>query len=512
MRQEVNSGVRRTLLPILLVVAGLAAAPAVHAATGPCIPGTSGPNCYVWTGKIVSVDDGDTIKVRIGRQTTVSRVRLTGIQAMEQNVYSSDPAKRRGECHAIAATARFEGLVRRARGRVRLSARRTTSKTGTRLRRSVAVRINDRWRDVGRILVAEGRVLPFPNPVEYAGNRLYMTLAQQAQAKRIGMWNPEHCGVGPGPAGGLRVWVNWNASGSDGHNLNDEWVRIKNTTGTDQRIGGWWVRDSHLRRYTFPMGAVVRAGGTVTVHVGSGTNTSTRFYWNRDGTVFENATYDERAMGDGGYLFDHQGDVRAAMTYACRWSCTDRLAGGVEVRAEYNAPEHVRIRNVSGGRIDLEGYRLENLPYGYPFPPGTVLEAGETLTVYMIGSPSRDQRLVKYWGHEKYVLDNAGDIVTVKTFDDKGLDCYAWGSKANACGGVHLATASSSGTPSDSQALSAAGDQAPATPVAAVAATGTEAAPPSRTAPVVGTLLAVALLAGAFVWLRRRRTAARGGV
>ena len=40
-------------------------------------------------------------------------VRMTGINAMEQSVYSSIASRRRGECHALEATSRLEQLIRR---------------------------------------------------------------------------------------------------------------------------------------------------------------------------------------------------------------------------------------------------------------------------------------------------------------------------------------------------------------------------------------------------------------
>ena len=45
---------------------------------------------------------------------------------------------------------------------------------------SVAVRIRGKWQDVGRILIAEGHALWFPNGVEWAWNATYSTLSQRA--------------------------------------------------------------------------------------------------------------------------------------------------------------------------------------------------------------------------------------------------------------------------------------------------------------------------------------------
>jgi micrococcal nuclease len=55
--------------------------------------------------------------------------------------------------------------------------------------------------------------------------------------------------------------------------------------------------------------------------VGSGSSSGTQFFWGLADAAFENATDDERALGDGAYLFDPQGDIRAWMTYPCRVAC-----------------------------------------------------------------------------------------------------------------------------------------------------------------------------------------------
>ena len=264
------------------------------------------------------VADGDTLDVDIAGDGTrrPRRVRLTGIQAMEQRVYSTRPSRRRGDCHALEATARLERLVRAARGAVRLSARRATSRTGSRLRRSAAVRIGGRWHDVGRILVAEGHALWLPNGIEYAWNPTYRELAQQAAGASRGLWDPQSCARGPSEHAKLTLAVQWDAKGVDQLNVNGEWVRLANLDPTtDVPLAGWSVRDSALRRYSFPSWARIPAGGSVDVHVGRGTSTLGNLFWGLPVPVFENATRDARAMGDGAYLFDPDGDVRAWAIY-----------------------------------------------------------------------------------------------------------------------------------------------------------------------------------------------------
>src|SRR5919204_2081804 len=116
---------RPLLLAIAILVMASPTPPARAEWTDSCVPQSTAPMCHFWRGKLKWVDDGDTIDVRMptstGKVKTV-RVRIIGIQAMEQTTYDSNPRRRRGECHALQATARLEQLIRKGHGRVRLGA------------------------------------------------------------------------------------------------------------------------------------------------------------------------------------------------------------------------------------------------------------------------------------------------------------------------------------------------------------------------------------------------------
>ena len=51
------------------------------------------------------------------------------------------------------------------------------------------------------------------------------------------------------------------------------------------------------------------------MHVGKGMATATHKYWGLAAPVFANPTFDTEAIGDGGYLFDPRGDLRAWNLY-----------------------------------------------------------------------------------------------------------------------------------------------------------------------------------------------------
>jgi endonuclease YncB( thermonuclease family) len=423
------------VLTCLIAIAAAALAPAAASAakTRKCLPRASSPQCYLWTGKVTFIADGDTLYVDIDGDGTRARrhVRITGINAMEQTVYASRASARRGDCHAVEATNRLEQLLRRGKMRVRLKAQDPASRSGRRLRRSISVRNNGRWVDVARTLVAEGHALWLPNHREYAWNREYSILAGRAARAGIGLWDDDYCGFGPSQGHPLQMWVNWDADGNDNFDPNGEWVRIKNPDPVNPMpIGGWWVRDSALRKYTFPEWATVPPGGHVTLYDGVGDTNETEFYWGLKFPAFENVTNDERAMGDGAYLFDPEGDLRLAMTYPCREGCTDPNVGSIRLDARPRGREAVQITNVGGLPLDLEPYRLTSRPYGYTFAPGSVLNPGETMRVRLWESwEEDDSRLIRYWPTNGPILNNGGDSVQLRRFDDVVLACTAWGDR-----------------------------------------------------------------------------------
>jgi endonuclease YncB( thermonuclease family) len=294
----------RLAMALGLLLAVLARPAAASAATGPCVPG--GPTCHFWKGKVMFIADGDTIDVRVAGR--VRPVRITGINAMELRRYSKYPSRRRGDCHGVAATNRLEQLLRQGGLRVRLAARTPSSRSGHRLRRQVSVRIGGQWVDVGRVLVGEGHALWLPNDVESAWSDDYRVLSEHARDAGLRLWNPRGCGAGPSPDAGLTMHLNWDADGNDGANVNGEWARISNPSGAPVSLQRWRFRDSALRRYSFPASATIPAGGSVLLRMGRGGAGGGVFHWGLSTPPFEN-------HGDGAYLFDPRGNLRASVIY-----------------------------------------------------------------------------------------------------------------------------------------------------------------------------------------------------
>lgn len=420
----------------LLALCGLLCADATAATTatrssrmGPCRPGDgAGPTCQVWTAKVKTINDGDTIGVDIDgdRSHRIWQIRFTGIQAMEETVYSNDPSKLRGQCHAVAAARFVYRLMRQGHRVVRLTSQSPRTDSLGRLFRYLAVRIGGRWRDVGSAEMARGLTLWMVSPTDPLWNSTYNRLGQQAALRHIGMFDTTACGSGPAQEVPLKVWALSDPVGPD--TLDQEWLKIRNLhPARSIDLGHWWVRDSGLRRFTFPAGTRLAPGQTLTVHSGPGRRSGNDFYWGLSAMTFENSTTGN-GDGDGSYVFDPKGDLRAWSIYPCLVACSDPNQGALRVSAHPRGTEYVTVANDSSRDIDLYGYGVFLGGGVYPFAESSVLAPGQAMTVYTGGSPSSDTAYVRHAGIAGTYLPDGGGKATLRNFEEVVLSCDAWGS------------------------------------------------------------------------------------
>jgi hypothetical protein len=324
----------------------------------------------------------------------------------------------------VAATNQLEHMIRQSHYHVRLKARRASSNSGNghRLRRMVEVKIGGHWRDVGAPILRAGHALWLQNPVENAWNDEYSKISQEAMARGAGLWSKVACGAGPEAGAQLDARIKWDADGSDGNNINGEWVEIKNLDpARPVAIGGWRVRVSDLRHFVFAAGTEIPAGGKIRVHMGHGQNDGTNFYWGFNHAVFG-------PQGDGAYLMDPAGDPRAWMIYPCRYACSDPLEGVFRMNAQYQGrDEYVTLRNTGAAAADLNGYILWLPFHQYEFGPGSLVQPGETMRVDVGGNPADDTRLQRFYGFDSYMLSDGGGRVQLRSYHDIVVGCTAWG-------------------------------------------------------------------------------------
>jgi endonuclease YncB( thermonuclease family) len=281
-------------------------------------------------GRVTHVDDGDTIDVDVTGDGTrkIARIRFIGVQAMELTHYSNTLSKIRGECWAPAATRYLYQLT--FHRQVRLLSQKgitTYDRGGTRLHRNVEVLREGTWQDVQGLMLDAGLVLAEANQKEWLHNRDYRARAQQAAAAGLGIWgDPAHCGAGPSQDQPLSVSIRYDGDGNDKVNLNTEWVDIVNGGTQPVSLAGWWLRDSSnlgykAHGYPFPPSASVAPGSRLRVHIGRGPDDATNLHMGRVYPLFVNPLGGPKWLGDGAFLFDHDGDLRAHQTYPCEVAC-----------------------------------------------------------------------------------------------------------------------------------------------------------------------------------------------
>jgi hypothetical protein len=158
------------------------------------------------------------------------------------------------------------------------------------------------------------------------------------------------------------------------------------------------------------------------VHVGSGTPGepgARDLYMGATEPLFPN-TQDGKFLGDGAYLLDRGTAVRFYDEYPCIANCQDPLQGVVaiakvapvslsRVASRAANEEYIVLRNKGGAPVLLDGYYLRRKVSTYPFPPGTQILPGRTLTI-RIGKGAVTP-VTQYWGRPAPLLTNRHDRV-----------------------------------------------------------------------------------------------------
>ncbi|WP_231188414.1 lamin tail domain-containing protein [Haladaptatus sp. DYF46] len=101
--------------------------------------------------------------------------------------------------------------------------------------------------------------------------------------------------------------IHEDAAGNDNNNLNDEYVVFKNTGSTSIDLSGWTVTDESGKTYTFSS-LTLSPSQTVTLHSGSGSDTSGDVFWDRSTAVWNNG-------GDTVLISDSSGSSVATKAY-----------------------------------------------------------------------------------------------------------------------------------------------------------------------------------------------------
>lgn len=385
-------------------------------------------------GYAAMVVDGDTFRFAETDKRTTDRyqvVRLLGVQAPEKFPGASG-------CEGPAA---HQYLVSLMEGRqvVLASAGDHRSSIRNRRQRTVYVRMDDgSWADASAMVLAAGFGQWMPKKDEPVHNLEYRHLFDAARDRGTHMWDPAYCGQGPEAS--VRLLIQPDPVGDDAAGLNNEWVAIVNDGAAPLDLSGWVVRDGSLDWLRLPAGTRVDPGKVLTVRSGSGRNTASSVYWGRRSPVWANFTTAAGTrtrfgfIGDGAYLLDPQGNVRASKVYPCLGSCADPAASALVIsKVRFDPPgderprpnsETIRLTNRSASPISLFGYEVRAGGFGYEFGPYDVLAAGAHMTIRL--GAGRSTAAVRHVGLRQAALANSGDRILLRSLDGAQLDCRAW--------------------------------------------------------------------------------------
>lgn len=445
----------RAIGTALLCACAIIAATAAPATARPATadpspaPSLSGRETVRERGYVARVTDGDTFRfARTPRRKTKNYtvVRLLGLQAPEVSRHRAAG----GQCGGDAAQAELAAI---AEGKEVVLASETDTRRRGRILRTAHVRNSDgTWTDLSAYMLDAGLGQWFPKKRETAHNLQYRRLMEAAVTRQQNMWNPAFCGTRHEAGKPVRIWVQSDPSGNDKRNINGEYVAIHNPGTSTLSISRWTVRDGALNWFRIPQGTRVEPGRTFTVHVGSGSDTAGAAYWGWRRPIFTNATR-ARAdyMGDGAYLLDPQGNVRALFTYPCI-ECSDPRTGALTFsKIRFNPPgnevprpnrEFVRLANTTDQSVSLLAAEMRIGGLTYEFGRKDVIPPGGSLTMRMGSRPATGPGVSKrnrtpdkrrWFGARHSILDNGGDRVRVRTFDGVTLACAGWKAFADAC-------------------------------------------------------------------------------
>jgi len=265
-----------TFLSFFVVSCGLIFADRqVQSTEQPETPDNGNINGY----RVTEVIDGDTIIVSGG-----ACIRLIGINAPEEGRYFYDESKQVLKTILENKTVSLESDI-------------TDKDMYGRFLRYV-------WFErlfVNLEMVKRGFANVFTVAPDIKYDSLFLSAEREARKTGKGLWKISEYSAGDNfenfegesSAGevasrdGIGAEIEFDAQGNDNNNLNGEFVRFFNNTGTDINIGGWTVKDAATNIYEFN-DFPFKNGTSIMLFSGSGSDSGNNFYWNRIKPVWNN--------------------------------------------------------------------------------------------------------------------------------------------------------------------------------------------------------------------------------
>ena len=342
------------------------------------------------TGTVKRVVDGDTLIVTDDVTGVKSRIRLIGINTPETYNATDQVA----HCGGWNAKTALEELAP-VGIKVRLASLDPASAgKSKRPQRTVLAwdPISQEYnQDLAWAMAERGWGHWFTVANEAAMSSLYREVIKSAQQRKVGIWNPDLCGVNEQPEANILLRINRSAE-----SLNDEWVTVRNLGATSIDLSGWRIRDTgNTAIYLFPGGSILSPGDYRIIRSGvgapGGTDGRTLFIGKKQHLVYNDPGTGPYLMGDAAYLLDRYGNYRFTREYPCLNGCElDALEGSVVIselflgkkkRKTRAATQFVRLLNNGATTQCLDGYRIVTGNTTFRFDPGTCLAPGTTWTL-----------------------------------------------------------------------------------------------------------------------------------
>ena len=308
----------------------------------------SGAVEHVWEcGIVYKHEDGDTTHVKTTTNKLVE-VRNIGLQTPEMAKAKPGGGHWPAQCGAQQAYENFMNLMPEEITIVQLRSITNGANGwggGSRPTRSVYKLNNATGQfdiDVQAEQIKAGWSMWWPTAAEWAHNKEYLDLMNDAKARGVGLWNPNLCGAAIGNA--PLIWFNQNAPqiDNDAEPAFGEYVILKNDTTAPMDLTSWSLRDNSLNFFwdavngtwmqgSNKFGSMILAPGEYRiVYLDNpagyplSPSESEYFNWSRNapGAQLTNgsigAAFSSNYInGDGVYLQDANGNMRASMTNPC---------------------------------------------------------------------------------------------------------------------------------------------------------------------------------------------------
>ncbi len=249
------------------------------------------------TVTVVDVTDGDTMDVRFANGSTET-VRLLGVDTPEvyaENTPSEwdgvpdtqvgrDWLRQWGANASDFAQSELDGE------RVEIRVDPEADRRGGYGRLLVYLSTTDSERSFNQQLIERGYARLYDTP--FSKREAFADTEAAARDTGRGVWGFER--TDDQTASSIQdaplelVEINFDATGNDNENLDDEYLIFENTGSESLDISGWTISDSAGHTYTVPDGVPLAAGARIRLVTGPGTNTESTLYWGEEQALWNN--------------------------------------------------------------------------------------------------------------------------------------------------------------------------------------------------------------------------------